>query len=315
MIGIQEIASYIPRKRISNYIRKEEFVIDDYFIEEKIGVKRVAVKEENEDTSDLCVKAFENLIKKVDISKNDIEVLVIVTQNPDKNIPHTSAIVHGKLDLLRNCACFDISQGCSGFVYGLSIMQSFMNGNNLKKGLLFTSDPYSKIVDQTDKNTSLLFGDAATVTLISNNPVYLTGKCTFGTVGKDYEELSCVNNKLYMNGRAIFNFVVKYVPNDVKVLLKINQLKFEDIDKFVFHQGSKYIIDTISKSLNLNTEKVVFDIYDYGNTISSSIPIILEKETKNKENKNIVISGFGVGLSWASGILKKQNRKHYEHNS
>jgi len=305
MIGIEEIASYIPEKRISNYDKKEEYAIDDYFIEEKIGVKHVAVKDKNEDTSDLCVQAFNNLAKKTAINRDDIEVLVVVTQNPDERIPHTSAIVHGKLDIPEKCACFDVSQGCPGFVYGLSIIQSFMKENDFKKGLLFTADPYSKIIDRNDKNTSLLFGDAAAVTLISDNPLFITKKFTFGTIGKDYQNLSCKNGKLHMNGRAVFNFTAKYVPKDIKTLLEKNNLTFKKIDRFIFHQGSKYIVDTISKRLDLNSNKVVFDIYDYGNTVSSSIPIALEKELKDNKILHIVISGFGVGLSIASTVLKK----------
>src|SRR3989339_345932 len=303
MLGIKEIASYIPENRVSNYDRKEKFSINDHFIEKKIGVKRVALKGKNENTSDLCVKSFSKLTEKISIDKNKIEAMVVVTQNPDNNIPHTSAIVHGILGLSNKCACFDISLGCSGYVYGLSILKSFMQDNNLNNGLLITADPYSKIIDMEDKNTSLLFGDASSVTLITDNPVYTFGKFTFGTIGKKYEYLVCRDNKLYMNGAEIFKFASEYIPNDIIMLLKANNIDIKDIDRFIFHQGSKYIVDTIAKSLNINTENVAFDIYDYGNTVSSSIPIIIEKELRKEEVEKIVISGFGVGLSWASGFL------------
>ncbi len=305
MIGIKAIASYIPENRISNYDRKAEFEIDDSFICDKIGVQRRAVKGKDEATSDLCVKAFNNLSNKIVVNKSDISVLVVVTQNPDTNIPHTAAIVHGKLDLPVSCACFDISLGCSGYVYALSVIQSFMKDNDMKHGLLFTADPYSTIVDQNDKNTALLFGDAATVTLISDKPLYTAGKFTFGTIGEDYKELICIDKRLYMNGRAIFNFCAKNVPEDIHALLKENNLELKDIDKFIFHQGSRYMIDAISKRLKLDAGKVPFDMLDYGNTVSSSIPIILEKEMTLNENRTIVLSGFGVGLSWASGIIKR----------
>lgn len=144
MIGIKEIASYIPAKRNSNYDLKEKFEMDDAFIEDKIGIKSVSVKGDEENTSDLCVKAFQKLKNKITIDNSEIECLFVVTQNPDNNIPHTSAIVHGKLEMPIECACFDISLGCSGYVYGLSVIKSFMIQNNMKKGLLFTADPYSK---------------------------------------------------------------------------------------------------------------------------------------------------------------------------
>jgi 3-oxoacyl-[acyl-carrier-protein] synthase-3 len=304
-IGIKEIASYIPEYRISNYDRKDFFKIDDSFIENKLGVKKIALKGDNEEASDLCLKAYENLLKKTPIASSDIEVLTVVSQNPDTLIPHTSAIVHGKLGLREKCACFDIALGCTGFVYGLSIIQSFMKEHGFRTGLLFTADPYSKIIDKTDKDTSLLFGDASSVTLISSGSLYVSLGMTFGTSGVNYRELMYTGNKLQMHGRAVVDFIMRYVPDDIHNLLRRSKIDIGDIDKFVFHQASRYIIDMLTKHLKLNRNKVVFDIYDYGNTVSSSIPIILEKEIMNMDNKKILISSFGTGLSWSSGILER----------
>jgi len=305
MLGIREIASYLPEKKISNYDKKEKFELDDDFIVNKIGVQYQCLKESHEKASDLCVKAFENLSNKIDIDKSSIDCCVVVTQNPDHNIPHTSAIVHGKLELPNECACFDISLGCSGYVYGLSNIIAFMQQNGLKNGILFTSDPYSDIIDNNDKNTDLLFGDGATVTLIGEEALWISKDFSFGTNGKDYKELICDEN-LYMNGRAVFNFTATTIPKHIHTLLDKNGLTDDDIDKYVLHQGSKYIVDTIRKRLKVDETKVPFDMYEYGNTISSSIPIILEKELHKDENKTMVISGFGVGLSWGSAILNKR---------
>lgn len=306
MLAIQEIANYIPNSKISNYDKKEQFELDDDFIENKIGVKCHSIKEKSEKSSDLCVKAFEQLLSKKEISKSKIDCCVVVTQNPDYNIPHTSAIVHGKLEFPPECACFDISLGCSGYVYGLSNIISFMKYNGLKNGLLFTADPYSEIVDSNDKNTALIFGDAATVTYITENGTYLPKDFIFGTNGKDYKELLC-EDKLYMNGRAVFNFTATTIPKHIQLLLEKNCLEDNDIDRYILHQGSKYIVDTIRKRLKIDEGKVPFDMYEYGNTVSSSIPIILEKEIQNSDNKRLVISGFGVGLSWGSAIIEKLN--------
>jgi 3-oxoacyl-[acyl-carrier-protein] synthase III len=305
MIGIEEIGIYLPSSSVSNYDQKEKFDMDDYFIESKIGVRSVTRMLEDEDTSDMGVKAFQDLQKKTDLNLEEIECLFVVSQNPDYNLPHTSAIIHGKLDLPENCACFDISLGCSGFVYGLSVIESFLEQNKMKKGVLITADPYSKVINPEDKNTSILFGDGAAATLISNNPKLVSGEFSFGTRGKEYEGLICENNVLSMNGHAIFNFAAKTVPGDVKNVLAKNNLGIEDIDCFVFHQGSKYIVDTLRKRLKLDPEKVPFAIGEYGNTISSSLPIILSDLFDKRNIKQIVISGFGVGLSWASAVLKR----------
>lgn len=304
MLGIDNIASYIPVIKKSNYDLKEKFEIDDDFIENKIGVKYHALKEKGFTSSDMCVKAFENLQAKAAIALEEIDCCIVVTQNPDFNIPHTSAIVHGKLGLPDTCAAFDISLGCSGYVYGLSSIMAFMKNNGMKKGLLFTSDQYSDIVDEEDKNTALLFGDAATVTLIGDDATFIPLDFAFGTNGKEYRELMC-EEKLYMNGRAVFSFTATTAPKHIAALLEKNNLSDEDIEKYFLHQGSKYIVDTIRKRLKVAEEKVPFDMAEYGNTISSSIPIMLEKEMGGERKGKIVLSAFGVGLSWASAIIEK----------
>jgi 3-oxoacyl-[acyl-carrier-protein] synthase-3 len=308
MIGIEAIGLHIPRTRISNLERASKFSTDKDFIKNKIGIEYVSRKEINDNTSTLAIKAFNNLLDKYPFDIESIEVLILVTQTPDSNIPHTSAVVHGEIGFSENCAAFDISLGCSGFVYALSVIKSFMEANGLKKGILITSDPYSKILNPEDKNTSLLFGDAATATLLSDSPNYLIGNGTFGTIGKERDNLKLENNYLIMNGRGIFNFAARYIPKDIDKLLAKNNLDKNDIDYFIFHQGSKYIIDTLIKRLNLDHKKTINNIRQYGNTVSSSIPIILNGVIKESEAKKILISGFGVGLSWASNVLTRVNK-------
>lgn len=308
MIGIENIGIYIPDNFISNYDRKEKFGIDDYFIEEKTGVKKVSVKLPGENTSDLCVKAYNALLYNQRVDPKAIECLVVVTQNPDSNIPHVSARVHGMLEMPETCASFDISLGCSGFVYALSVAESFMENNGFKKGLLFTADPYSKIINSEDKNTSILFGDGAAVVLLGTDPVWKAKKYNFGTIEKLNQELTCNDGVLYMNGRSIFDFAARYVPSDIKAIVQKNEMSLEDIDLFLFHQGSKYIVDTISRRLKIDSVKAPFLAADYGNTVSSTIPIMLNSYIQEREIKNIVISGFGVGLSWASTILQRVNK-------
>ena len=305
MLGIESIATYIPDTKKSNYELKEKFELDDDFIENKIGVKYHTVKDRGFKSSDMCVKAFENLQKQTDVNIEEIECCIVVTQNPDFNIPHTSAIVHGKLDLPSNCAAFDIALGCSGYVYGLSNIIAFMKNNGMKKGLLFTSDQYSDIVDINDKNTALLFGDAATVSLISEDAVLSSVDFSFGTNGKDYKELVC-DDKLYMNGRAVFSFTATTAPKHIKALLEKNNLTDADIEKYYLHQGSKYIVDTIRKRLKTDASKVPFAMAEYGNTVSSSIPIMLADDINRlKKDDKVILSAFGVGLSWASAIIQK----------
>ena len=306
MLGIRDIEYYIPDNRIENIRYKEKFQISDDFIENKLGVKSVSRINPDQNASDLCCMAYERFIaRKTNLNPDDIDLIIVCTQNPDYSLPHTSAIVHGKLNLPEKCAAFDVSLGCSGYVYTLAIVESLMKASDMNNGLLFTADPYSKIVDENDKNTVLLFGDAATVTHIAKNPVFVSGKFTYGTKGKDYEHLICHDNILTMNGREIFNFAARTVPEDIGKVLAINNLQLSDIDRFLLHQGSKYIIDFLIKRIGLPEEKTPYVIEDYGNTVSSSIPIMLKDFIFDKNIKRILINGFGVGLSWASTILTR----------
>jgi 3-oxoacyl-[acyl-carrier-protein] synthase-3 len=305
-LGIKAIGYYIPEKRSSNLDKRDKFNIDDSFLQNKIGTYYTARKDDEQETSDLCLNAFNNLCTTRQINKTEIECIIVVTQNPDGDgLPHTSAIVHSKLELNENCAAFDISLGCSGFVYGLSVLTSFMASNGFTNGILFTADPYSKIVDPEDKNTSLLFGDAATATLISNDAVFKPLHFKFGTKGSDGEALVSREGVLSMDGRAVFNFSATKVPVQIHALLNEIHYSLDDIDVWLFHQGSKYIVDTLTRKLSINPEKVPVNIYGIGNTVSSSIPLLLKDYIDKKEVKKILISGFGVGLSWSSSVLER----------
>jgi 3-oxoacyl-[acyl-carrier-protein] synthase-3 len=306
VLGIRDIEIYIPPQRVSNYDKKDEFQLSNEFIENKLGVKSVSRIEKSQSASDLCCIAYERLIaRKTNLNPDDIDVIIVCTQNPDYSLPHTSAVVHGRLNLSDKCAAFDVSLGCSGYVYTLAIIESLMKTSDMKNGLLFTADPYSKIIDENDKNTVLLFGDAATVTYLSQDPVFISGKFTYGTKGKGYEHLICRDEVLKMNGREIFNFAARTVPDDIKKVLRINNLNLDDIDRFLLHQGSKYMIDFLIKRTGLPEEKTPYVIQEYGNTVSSSIPIMLKDLILDKNIKRVLINGFGVGLSWASTILTR----------
>jgi 3-oxoacyl-[acyl-carrier-protein] synthase III len=309
MARVTAIAHYIPAQVEDNLLKQEKFGVDSDFILNKLGVRQISRKLDTEETSDMCVKAYYALLE--DERPVQVDCMIVCTQNPDgSGIPHSSAIVHGKLDLDEQCACFDIALGCSGYVYSLSILKSFMESNGFKSGLLFTADPYSKIVDPDDKNTAMLFGDAATVTVMKDDFYEHGGfsleKFIFQTRGADWNALHNIDGPLYMNGRAVFNFAVSKVPVQVNKLLSISGLETKDVDVFLFHQGSKFIVDNLIKRMKLASEQAPMEIEQYGNTVSSSIPLLFESVLKEKEKKTAVLSGFGLGLSWASCLAKRE---------
>jgi len=307
MIGIESISTYIPESQRDNYQQAELFGETHKFIDDKIGAKVLPIKGKDQDTSDLAAAAASSLINESCLSIDKIDCLVVVTQNPDgSGLPHTAAIVHNKLSLSNNVAAFDISLGCSGYVYGLSIVKGFMKQAGLKCGILVTADPYSKVIDPNDKNTSLLFGDAATATLLSDQPNFKIGHGIYATDGSGACHLRVLNDILCMNGRQVFNFAATRVPEQLRQLLekeKINDIK--EIDRFILHQGSRFIVNTIASKFPEVSDRFVVGLEETGNTVSSSIPLILKNSISDLNINKIVISGFGVGLSWASMLLQR----------
>ena len=310
MIGIKSIAAYIPSSRVDNRAKLAEFAFDKSFLRDKIGIDFVSRRADFEDTADLCEKAFVVLQRNAAIDVTSIDCLVVCTQNPHAyGLPHTSAILHGRLGISPNCAVWDISLGCTGYVHGLMIVQAFMEAQNLSNALLFTADPYSKIIDQADRNTTLLFGDGATVTWLARTEhegLFVPIGARFHTEGNRGSALENRFGKLHMDGRAVFNFSATVAPRQVDDLLAGGGLGRNDIDLYLFHQGSKYIVDTIRQRLGVNEARAPLGLAEQGNLVSSSIPYLLKDYIENPKVRRIVLSGFGVGLAAATCLLERR---------
>lgn len=307
MIGIKAVAKFIPANSIDNVARAQYFGETEEFLRAKIGAVRLSLKENDQETSDIALQAVNALLDKCpELNLDLVDAIVVVTQNPDKEgLPHTSAILQNKLGLPFSIAAFDISLGCSGYVYGLFILKGFLEASGLRNGILVTADPYSKVVDSADRVTSLLFGDAATATWIGDSPLWSMDAVAYGTNGAGAEFLKVEQKRLHMNGRQIFNFALTQVGPHIKQLLQREGLSLEDVDMYCLHQGSAAIVEAISKQFPNLSDRFVKDMLDTGNTVSSSIPILLEKYAFDGDLNRILISGFGVGLSWASAIISK----------
>jgi 3-oxoacyl-[acyl-carrier-protein] synthase-3 len=311
MIGIKNVGVYVPEKRIDNVGKAIIHNVEKEFIEKKIGISQLAVKSRSQTTSDLCMAAFNHLQdEQADLNKKTIDFLCVCTQNGDFKIPHTSAVLHSKLGLSTRCAVFDISLGCSGYPYSLVIAKNFMEANALKHGLLFTGDPYSLIIDENDKHTDMIFGDGATATYLTASPLFEIGKGAFLTQCDSYKYLIKERGKrLRMNGRAIFGFVMRNVPGNIDECLKLNLLAKKDIDLFIFHQASRYVVDNLALRLKIDGQKVPFNIQNIGNTVSSTIPILLKQYLSRPNIEKILMSGFGVGLSICSLYIQRSKNE------
>ena len=264
-------------------------------------------KADTETTSDMAVQAVLKLQQEHGIDLSKTECLVLVTQNPDGHgLPHTSAVVHHRLNLPSACAVFDISLGCSGFVQALSVAKAFMQSQNMRHGLLVTADPYSKIINPLDRDTAMLFGDGASATWLSEEGDWHIGAADFGIQSQQHDALqTSADGHLFMNGRAVFTFAATQVPASVKRVLEKAQLGMADLDQVFLHQGSRYIVDTLAKRIGAEG-KTPFAATTYGNTVSSSIPMMLAQYLQPQWRK-VLLCGFGVGLSWATCLLEKNN--------
>lgn len=315
---IKAISIYLPQKTLTNEEIVRKFPEwDDQKILNKIGVSQRYITAENEYTSDIAAKALENLISENNIDKSDIDFLIVCTQSPDYILPTTACLVQQLVSLPTSCAAIDINQGCSGYIYGLSLANGLIASGNFKNIVLITADTYSKYIHSNDKGNISIFGDGATATLISDQGRYRIGKFTLGTDGtghqnlwiknsgtrRDIENHNVKDNHLFMEGKKIFSFIMKYIPNLIQENLKLNNQTKEMIDLFVFHQANTYILEQLRKEMKIEKDKFVIEMLNCGNTTSSSIPMALKQyfeKNPHKRCKTLQLAGFGVGYSWGA---------------
>jgi 3-oxoacyl-[acyl-carrier-protein] synthase-3 len=293
------------------------------------GVERKRKAPADTCTSDLCIAAAEQLIKDLQWNKEDIDILIFVSQTPDYVLPATACVIQERLGLSTDCYAMDISLGCSGWVYGLQVVSSLLQSLDKKgKALLLVGDTILKFCSETDKSTYPLFGDAGTATALEYNEN--TGEMYFDmhTDGSGYkaiiiedggfrkqvtessfamhnrgEGISSNNLQLSLDGMDVFSFGIQRAPQSVNALIEHFQLDKEGMDYFLFHQANLFMNEKIRKKLQIPPEKVPYSLKDFGNTSSATIPLTmvtqLQKDLQSRHLKNIAC-GFGVGLSWGS---------------
>lgn len=331
---IKAIEYVYPKQKITNDDLSIRFPDYDFSkFEEKVGIKNRYWVQEGETALDLAIEACDKLLIK--INKQDIDFILYCTQSPEYFLPTTACILQNKLGLNINIGALDFNLGCSGFTYGVSLSKALINSGQAKNVLLVTAETYSKYLHPNDRSNRAIFGDAAAATLISFSEKEQIGDFLFGTDGSGYDKLIVKNgcsrtpfdtqateivygtnnvytdNHLYMNGPEVFNFTNEIIPNFTKEVLLKNDITIEGIDQFVFHQANAFMLNFIRKRIKVDSQKFYIDLEDGGNTVSCTIPIALKKysETiKDNQIQNIVIVGFGVGLSWAGGLVKIGNK-------
>jgi 3-oxoacyl-[acyl-carrier-protein] synthase-3 len=320
---IKHMSYYLPAGRLSNDEIASRFPEwDSEKIIQKIGVKNRNITQKDQFTSDIAAEAVEALCVEHGIDKATIDYLIVCTQSPDYYLPATACIVQYKAGLSTRCAAIDINQGCSGYIYGLSLAKGLIVAKIAKNVVLVTAEMYSKHIHALDKGNLSIFGDAASATLISGDGEYRIGEFSLGSDGSGAENLIVKNggmkgikttenevpndNNLFMDGPAIFNFTAKAVPELIQNVLEKNKESLESMDQFIFHQANTFMLEYLRKKITIPKEKFLIDMEDYGNTVSSTIPIALKNriDSGKAENK-ILLAGFGVGYSWGAVAIYK----------
>jgi len=307
MTYITDIAVELGSDEIDNVKLAAGFGHEAAFVRDKIGFVKRRQLAESETEFDLVRRAFERIQNGSGIRREDIQLLMVVTQNPfNTGIPHDSALIQARLGLSNKVMAFDVGLGCSGFVYGLNIASAVMELNAYDCALLITSDCYSRHIDPADDKTRLLFGDAAACTVLQRTSGILKiGPGLFSTDGNAGNALCRKERYISMNGRAVFEFSATKVPAQIRELMSQASVREHNIKKAVLHQGSKFIVDAISRRVAPLGLTCPFYAAEVGNLVSSSIPHALSIEISEGGRESFVISGFGVGLSWGSSCLYK----------
>ena len=310
MIGskISSIEYFLPKIKENNKIfKKNNPKVNINRIKEKTGINNRFISAENETVIDISIKAIKKILKK--FPKKKIEFLILVTQTSSYRIPTTACIIQNKLKLKKDIIAFDMNLGCSGFIYGLRMASSLIESKQVSNGLVICADTYTKFISKNNTACRPIFSDAAAAVLVSKSKINKIGPFELGADGSgaDALQLPTGTNEIVMNGAKVLTFAMDIVPANVNKLLKKLKIKKEKIDKFIFHQASKYILDNINRRLSIKKSKTFENYGKVGNTISASIPIALKDAyTKRKisNNNKIIIAGYGVGLSWGSAFVK-----------
>lgn len=331
MAFIKGISFYLPESVVTNEFLVAEF--PEWSVEKvaaKVGVNARHLAAENETAGDMAEKAARRLFDEYKINPKDIDFIMLCTQSPDYFLPSTACILQNRLGINTSAGAFDYNLGCSGCVYGMAMAKSFVDSGLAKNVLLLTAETYNKYLHPTDKSNRSIFGDGAAACLISTEGFAEIGECVLGTDGSGAENLivktgasRCkqatgmvaededghlrYDDYLYMNGSAIFNFTLEAVPAVMKQILEKNQMEKDDVDYYVFHQANKFMLSTIRKVCALPKDKFYINLEETGNTVSSTVMIGLKQCLEAgiiSSGMKVIVTGFGVGLSWGGTILK-----------
>jgi len=318
---IKSVAYHLPARRVSNADLVAEF--PDWTVDKiaaKTGIDQRGVAGADECSSDFAAAAAKKLFAENRIDPLSVEFILFCTQTPDFALPTSACLLQHRLGLPTTAGALDFNLGCSGYIYGLSLARGLIDSGQVRNVLLLTGETYSKLLDSKDRSVRTIFGDAGTATLLEHRADGVgIGPVVFGTDGRGGKNLVAPQggfrgavreaegrSALWMNGPEIFNFTLGAVPQVVSAVLERAHLSLDQIDLVVPHQANQFMLDTIRKKLGVPAEKFVVELGEFGNTVSSTIPIALTvaaQKGKLRPGMKVLLVGFGVGYSWGATVV------------
>jgi len=327
---ISRIEIHLPSSIRSNKELAEKFGRwDPENMEKKVGIRERRIASPDETAADLAFHAAEKVLK--NYNREHIDMLIFCTQSPDYFLPTSACLLQERLRLPNTTAAFDFNQGCSGYIYGLSMAKAYINSGIANTVLLLTAETYSKHIHEKDLGNQSIFGDGAAATIIERSDKEHIFDFILGSDGSGKENLIVKNggfrnqntinavpketssgdiytdNHIFMNGPEIFNFTIKAVPQAVNACLEKNKLSLDEINYVIFHQANKFMIDYLRKKLKISPDKFYSNMLLTGNTVSATIPIAMKDAyEKNliRSGDKVLLCGFGVGYSWGAVVIE-----------
>lgn len=331
-VGIAAMSAAVPKRVVRGREYTEYWSAQEANdIVDKTGIEERRFADEETCSSDLCFAAAERLFADNAVNREEIDLLVFISQTPDYRMPATSVILQDRLGLPNSTIAFDITLGCSAFMYGLSVVYGMMQSSGICKALLLDGETRSKVYSPRDRRSAFLFGDGGVAALIERDSKYGTSTFSLNSDGSraelimipagGYRKMSSAETVMekvideygnmrseeqgYMCGGDVFNFVIREVPRDIKSTLAYVGKTVDDFDYVVFHQANNFINSYIAKKMKLAPERIPSTIAKFGNTSSVSVPLTIVSELKDRlsGHKDLLLSAFGVGMTWATGMV------------
>jgi 3-oxoacyl-[acyl-carrier-protein] synthase-3 len=311
--------SYLPEKVLTNFDLEKMVDTSDEWIRERTGIEERHIAAPDQTCSDLAEPAARRAMEAAGVGPSDIDLIVVATTTPDQVFPSTACLLQHRLDINHGCAAFDIQAVCTGFIYATSVADKFIRTGAAKTALVVGSEVFSRIVDWTDRNTSVLFGDGAGAVVLqaADEPGILSTRLhADGSykhllqvpvgIGKGFDEMKAGRAYTEMRGAEVFKMAVTTLGRIVDETLDAAGMEKSDVDWLIPHQANIRIIKATARKLHLPMERVVVTVESHGNTSAASIPLALDAAVRDgriRRGENLLMEGFGGGFTWGSVLV------------